>query len=102
MYNVNDVTDNKEGLVLLPENDALQVEGVLYDPCGGDAHPEHILLSGKIAGICNTIQIGKITTGRPGGKKRDKEKQRRENSYIKRDRQLPQPPAIPGSVDQSC
>jgi len=55
----------------------LQVEWVLYDSCSGDAHPEHILLSGKIAGICNTIQIGKITTGRPvEGKKRDKEKNR--------------------------
>ena len=59
-------------------------------------------MSGKIAGICNTIQIGKITTGRPVEEKRDKEKKKRQkNSYIKRE-QLPQPPAIPGSVDQSC
>lgn len=39
------------GLFLLPENDALQVEWILYDPSGGNAHPEHILLSGKIVGI---------------------------------------------------
>lgn len=93
-----------EQTAFLPENDALQVEWVLYDPCSGDAHPEHILLSGKIVGICNTIQIGKITTGRPVREetKRDREKKRQKNNYIKRERQLPQPPAIPGSVEKSC
>lgn len=30
--------------VFLPENDALQVERVFNDPCGGDANPKHILL----------------------------------------------------------
>ena len=60
--------------IFLPENDALQVEGVLYDSCSGDAHPEHILLRGKIVAISNTIQIGKITTGSPVEEKRDKDK----------------------------
>ena len=43
--------------ILLPENDALQVEGVLYDPSGGDADPEHVLLGGQIVGLCDTVQI---------------------------------------------
>lgn len=30
--------------VFLPENDALQVERVFNDPCGGDANPKNILL----------------------------------------------------------
>ena len=46
----------------LPEDDALQVEGVLDDPCGGDAHPEHILLGGKVAGVRDAVQIGEIAT----------------------------------------
>lgn len=67
-----------ERAAFLPENDALQVEGVLYDSCGGDAHPEHILLSGEIVGICNAIQIGKITTGRPArGEQEEKERDRK-------------------------
>lgn len=66
----------------LPENDALQVEWVLYDSCGGDAHPEHILLSGKIVGICNAIQIGKITTGRPvRGEQRERERETEKQLY---------------------
>lgn len=78
---VNDMTTlyggtEGKGAAFLPENDALQVERVLYDSCGGDAHPEHILLSGKIVGICNAIQIGKITTGRPvGGEQRERERE---------------------------
>lgn len=52
---VNDIMTRQggaeAGLFLLPENDALQVEWILYDPSGGNAHPEHILLSGKIVGI---------------------------------------------------
>lgn len=43
--------DAAKTAVFLPENDALQVEGVLYDSCSGDAHPEYILLCGKIVGI---------------------------------------------------
>lgn len=35
---------------------------------------------------------------RGGEKRRDKEKKRRENSYIKRDRQLPQPPPPPATA----
>lgn len=79
----------------LPENDALQVERILYDACGGNAHPEHILLSGKIVGIWNAIQIGKIATGRPVRRRRRRDsremdrkrkrekgkKERQENSY---------------------
>ena len=30
--------------LLLPENDALQVERVFYDPSGWDSNPEHVLL----------------------------------------------------------
>ncbi|TNN66991.1 hypothetical protein EYF80_022764 [Liparis tanakae] len=42
--------EEEEGLsFLLPEDDALQVEGVLDDSRRGDAHPEHILLGGEIA-----------------------------------------------------
>jgi len=78
----------EEGLsFFLPEDDALQVEGVLYDSRRGDAHPEHILLGGEIAGVCNAIQIGKITTDRPlEGRRRRKDEERKKkkqkNSYI--------------------
>lgn len=42
---------------LLPENDALQVERVLNDPCGGDANPKYILLGRQIGRVGDTIHI---------------------------------------------
>lgn len=46
--------------VFLPENDALQVERVFNDPCGGNANPKHILLGWQIVWFGNTIQIAQI------------------------------------------
>lgn len=99
--------DAAKTAVFLPENDALQVEGVLYDSCSGDAHPEYILLCGKIVGIWNTIQIRKITTNEPVRKKEYKKK---EGGRGETGKQLykawqaitatPQP--FQESVDQSC
>lgn len=43
--------------LLLPENDALQVEGVFYDPSGWDSNPKHVLLGWQIGRISDTIQI---------------------------------------------
>lgn len=71
-----------EQTAFLPENDALQVEWVLYDSCSGDAHPEHILLSGKIVGICNTIQIGKITTGRPVREETERQRKKKTEKQL--------------------
>lgn len=36
---------SESSVVLLPENDALQVERVFYDPSGWDSNPKHVLLS---------------------------------------------------------
>lgn len=42
---------------LVPENDTLQVEGVLDDPGCGDSNPKHILLSREIGRFRYTVQI---------------------------------------------
>lgn len=43
--------------IVLPENDALQVEGIFDNPCGWDANPKHVLLSWQIRWLCDTLQI---------------------------------------------
>ena len=45
----------------VPENDPVQVKGVLNDAGGGDPRPENILLSWQIFNITDSTQIIKET-----------------------------------------
>ena len=48
----------------VPENDPVQVEGILNDAGGGDPGPENILLSWQIFNITDSFQIVKETRSR--------------------------------------
>ena len=44
-----------------PEPDLLQVEGILYYSCGGDPHPQNILLGGKIVWQSYPVYVSQVT-----------------------------------------
>lgn len=45
----------------VPENDVLQVKGVLYYTRGGNTDPQHILLGGNVSLRSHTVYIAKVT-----------------------------------------
>lgn len=48
-------------LFCVPEDDVLQVKGVLYYTRGGNTDPQNILLGGNIPLRSHTVYIAKIT-----------------------------------------
>lgn len=44
----------------LPEDDGVQVEGVLNDPCCGHSHPKDVLLCGKVVCGSYSVHIAKV------------------------------------------
>ena len=49
--------------VPVPEDDILQVKGVLYDARGGHAHAQHVLLGGHVTGGGHALQIRQVAVG---------------------------------------
>ena len=41
-----------------PKNNVIQVEGILYDPCGGNPGPQYVLLSGQVVLGLDPLQVG--------------------------------------------
>ena len=46
----------------IPEDDTLEVKGVLDDARSGDPNSQHILLGGKVRGLCDPVQRIHVTT----------------------------------------
>lgn len=53
----------------IPEDDTLEVKGVLDDARSGDPNPQHILLGGQVRGLCDPVQRIHVTmeTGKNEG-----------------------------------
>ena len=41
-----------------PKNNVIQVEGILYYPCGGHPGPQYVLLSGQVVLGLDPLQVG--------------------------------------------
>ena len=48
------------GLWHLPESDLFEVEGILDDTRGGDAHTEDVLLRRQVIGLCYSIYVRQV------------------------------------------
>ena len=49
-----------------PKNNVIQVEGILYDPRGGDPGPQYVLLSGQVVLGLDPLQVRQKTKTRDG------------------------------------
>ena len=44
----------------LPESDLFEVEGILDDTRGGDAHTEDVLLRRQVIGLCYSVYVRQV------------------------------------------
>ena len=43
-----------------PKSDLFEVEGILDDTRGGDAHTEDVLLRGQVVGLCYSVYVRQV------------------------------------------
>jgi hypothetical protein len=44
----------------VPKSDLFEVEGILDDTRGGDAHTEDVLLRGQVVGLCYSVNVRQV------------------------------------------